>query len=109
MPRFIVTGCYTQSALQGMMASPSDRGAAANEIVTTAGGTLEAYYLTTGPTDFLMVISIDDVTHLGAGLIVAGAAGAICNVQTQRAFDSATFTAMQQKAADIAASYAAPG
>lgn len=109
MPRFIVTGNYTQSALQGMMASPSDREAAARGIVDALGGKLEAYYVTTGPTDFLMIISVDDVTDLGAGLMVAGAAGAICNCQTQRAFDSATFTAMQQKAAQVAASYSAPG
>ena len=109
MPRFIVTGCYTASALQGMMANPSDREAAARDIVSKAGGTLESYHVTTGPTDILMVISIDDVTSLGAGLMVAGAAGAICNVQTQRSFTSAEFTKMQEKAAGLAASYKAPG
>ena len=109
MPRFIVTGCYTQSALKGMIANPSDRESAARVIVDAAGGTLETYYVTTGPTDFMMIISIDDVTDLGAGLMVAGAAGAISNVQTQRAFDSATFRSMQQKAAGLEGNYHAPG
>ena len=38
MPRFIVRGRYTASAMKGMMAKPSDRGAAARKIVEAAGG-----------------------------------------------------------------------
>lgn len=108
MPRFIVKGCYTPSAMKGMMAKPSDRGAAARKIVEAAGGKLEAYYVTTGPSDFQMIISVDDVTSLLAGLMVAGGSGAISNVETQRAFTSEEFTEMQKKAGQLAASYTAP-
>lgn len=108
MPRFIVKGCYTPSAMKGMMAKPSDRGAAASNIVEAAGGKLEAYYVTTGPSDFQMIISVDDVTSLLAGLMVAGGSGAISNVETQRAFTSEEFTEMQKKAGQLSASYSAP-
>ena len=108
MPRFIVKGCYTASAMKGMMAKPSDRGEAARKIVEAAGGKLEGYYVTTGPTDFQMIISVDDISSLLAGLMVAGGAGAISNVETQRAFTSAKFTEMQKKAGKLAASYNAP-
>jgi uncharacterized protein with GYD domain len=108
MPRYIVKGCYTPSAMKGMMAKPSDRGAAARKIVEAAGGTLEAYYVTTGSSDFQMTISVDDVSSLLAGLMVAGGAGAISGIETQRAFTSEEFTEVQKKAAKLAAAYSAP-
>ena len=109
MPTFVVTGSYTASAMRGMMDNPSDREAAARKIVEAAGGKLGSYHVTTGPTDFLMMIDIDDVTDLLAGLMVAGGSEAIGNIQTQRAFTAAEFTAMQQKAATLKAAYAPPG
>lgn len=109
MPRFIVTGSYTASAIKGMTANPQDREAAARKLVEAAGGKLEAFHITTGPFDFLMTISIEDVTGLLAGLMVAAGAGAISNPQTVRAFTSDEFTAIQKKAGSLASSYAAPG
>ena len=109
MARFIVTGSYTPTAIKGMMSKPSDREAAAKAITKAAGGKLEAFHITTGPTDFSMTVSIDDVTSLMAGLMAAGGAGAVTNVQTIRAFSSAEFTEMQKKAGKFAASYKAPG
>ncbi|WP_343079187.1 GYD domain-containing protein [Ostreiculturibacter nitratireducens] len=108
MPRFIVTGCYTASAMKGLMENPSDREAAARKLVEAAGGKLESFYMTTGPSDFTMKIVIDDVSSLLAGLMVAASTGAISNVQTIRAFTSDEFTAIQKKAASLAAQYSAP-
>ncbi|SNS21996.1 GYD domain-containing protein [Tropicimonas sediminicola] len=109
MPRFIVTGCYTQAAMKGMIASPSDREAASGALVKAAGGTQEAFYVTTGDTDFMLIVTIDDVAKLLAGLMVAGASGAASNLRTQRAFSSAELTEMQKEAGKIASAYAPPG
>ena len=76
MPRFIVTGCYTSAAMKAMVENPSDREAAARAVVEAAGGTLEDYYLTTGESDFVIKVMIDDVSALLAGLIAVGASGA---------------------------------
>jgi uncharacterized protein with GYD domain len=110
MPRHIITGCYTASAMKGMMAHPSDRGAASAKIAAAAGGTLEHYFVTTGPNDFLMVVSTDsdNFGDMLAALMVAGGSGAITNLQTVRALTSDEFTAVQRKAAEIASAYAAP-
>ena len=108
MPRYIVTGRYTEAAMRGMTARPSDRGAAARAIVEAAGGKLESFYVTTGPTDFSMTVTVDDVTSVLAGLLVAGGAGMVSKVQTQRAFSSEEFTEIQKKAGTIASVYAAP-
>lgn len=43
MPRTIVTGNYTASAMKGKVENPSDREAAARAIVEAAGDTLESY------------------------------------------------------------------
>ncbi len=108
MPRFIVTGCYTAAALKGMAASPSDRAAASNAIVEAAGGTQEAYYMTTGETDFMIVVNVDDVSELIAGLIAVGGTGAVSGLKTVRAFSAEEFTAMQKRAGEIASSYKPP-
>jgi uncharacterized protein with GYD domain len=109
MPRFIVTGNYTPSAMKAMVESPSDREAAARAIVEAAGGKLESFYLTTGDNDFSIKVTIDDAADLIAGLLATAAGGAVSNLKTIRAFTSEEFTAMQKKAGDLAKSYKAPG
>lgn len=110
MARYIITGCYTAAAMKGMMAHPSDRGAASAKIAAASGGKLEQYFVTTGPSDFLMIVSTEgqDIDGLLAALMVAGGSGAITNLQTVRALTSDEFTGIQKKAAEIASAYAAP-
>lgn len=108
MPRFVVTGCYTATALKGMIANPSDREAAARGIVEAAGGKLESFYITTGASDFTFTATVDDVSDLLAGLLAVAGSGVIADVQTQRAFTGAEFMAMQKKAGSLAASYKPP-
>ncbi|WIY24256.1 GYD domain-containing protein [Parasedimentitalea psychrophila] len=109
MPRYIVTGSYTASAMKAMVENPSDREAAARSLVEAAGGTLESFYLTTGDNDFSIKVTIDDATDLISGLMATGASGAVSNLKTIRAFTSDEFTAMQTKAGEIAKAYKAPG
>ncbi len=109
VPRFIVTGNYTKSAIRGLVEKPSDREAAARAIVEAAGGKLESFYLTTGDSDFAIKVTIDDAKDLIAGLMATAAAGAVSNVKTVRAFTSEEFTAMQKKAGKLAKAYKSPG
>ena len=109
MARYIITGSYTAAAMKGMLAKPSDREAAAAALVAGAGGKLEAFYLTTGDTDFLMVAQSDNVTDHLAAMMVAGASGAVSGLKTVQAFSSAEFTAAQRRAGEIALKYAPPG
>ncbi|UWQ79775.1 GYD domain-containing protein [Leisingera sp. S132] len=109
MPRFIVTGNYTSSAMKAMIENPSDREAAARALVEAAGGKLETFYLTTGDHDFAIKVTIDDVSSLLAGLLATGASGAVSNLRTVRAFTTDEFTEIQKKAGAIAGAYKAPG
>lgn len=108
MARYIITGSYTATAMQGMIAKPSDRGAATAALLMAAGGKMEAYYLTTGDHDFLMVIQSDDLQKMLAALMVAGASGAVSGLKTVQAFSSDEFLAAQKTAGAIAKSYHAP-
>jgi uncharacterized protein with GYD domain len=108
MARYIVTGSYTAAAMKGLLARPSDREAATSALVAAAGGKLEAFYLTTGDSDFLMVSSTDNLQDLLSAMIVAGASGAVSGLKTVQAFSSAEFTAAQKRAGEIAMKYVAP-
>ncbi len=108
MPTFIITGNYTQSAMKGMLANPSDRAEAARKMTEAAGGKQLAWYATTGATDFLIIVSAEDVTSVLSALMVVGASGAVANIQTQRAFSAEELMAIQKRAGEITASYDAP-
>lgn len=108
MARYIVTGSYTAAAMKGLLAKPSDREAATAALIGAAGGKLESFFLTTGDTDFLMVVTSDSLQNMLAALIVAGASGATSGLKTVQAFSSAEFTAAQKMAGEIAMKYMAP-
>jgi uncharacterized protein with GYD domain len=108
MARYIITGSYTAAAMKGMIAKPSDRAAATSALVSAAGGKTEGFYLTTGDTDFLMVVQSDNLPNMLAALMVAGASGAVTGLKTVQAFTSDEFTAAQKAAGAIAARYQAP-
>ncbi|WP_114285995.1 GYD domain-containing protein [Candidatus Halocynthiibacter alkanivorans] len=105
MATYIVTGNYTSEAIKGLIAAPSDRSVAVKSIVESAGGSLVSYLVTTGESDFSMVVSTDDVEGMLAVLMVAGASGGVCNLKTIQAFSGAEFEAAQKRAGGLAAGY----
>ncbi|MGB5559734.1 MAG: GYD domain-containing protein [Paracoccaceae bacterium] len=109
MALFIVTGNYTTSAIKGMMANPSDRGAAVKPLIEAVGGKMLSYYATTGETDFMMIVDAADGADVIPALMVAGASGTVSNLKTVRAYTSAEFMAAQQKAAGLAAKFKPAG
>lgn len=108
MAKFIVTGCYTPAAMKGMLAHPSDREAATRTLIESSGGKLSLYLLTTGESDFLMVVETDDIRKVLPALIVASASGAVTGFRTVQAFTSQEFQAAQTAAGDLALRYTPP-
>ena len=109
MAKFIVTGNYTADAIKGMMAQPSDREAAVRPLVEAGGGKMISFLVTTGETDFSMVVETDDLEGILSALMVAGATGTVANLKTVQAVTSAEFMAAQQRAAKIASSFKPAG
>ena len=108
MAQYIITGCYTQAAMKGMIANPSDREKSVGALIAAAGGKMESYFLTTGDTDFIVRVSTNDLSKMLAALIVTGASGAVTNLKTVQCFTSAEFYEAQKAAGAIAAKYSAP-
>ena len=109
MGLFIVTGSYTADAIKGMLAQPSDREAAVRPLVEAGGGKMISFLVTTGETDFSMVIETDDLEGIMAALMVAGATSTVSNLKTVQAFTSAEFLAAQKRAGQIASSFKPAG
>lgn len=109
MSLYIVTGSYTAAAAKGMMANPGDRESAVRPLVEATGGKLLSYHITTGDSDFMMMVESSDGASMLAPLIVAGASGTVSNLKTVQAFTSAEFTAAQKKAGQIAGGFKPAG
>lgn len=109
MATFIITGNYTAQAIQGMIADPSDRAEAVRPLVEGVGGKLLHYYATTGDNDFMMICDGVDGADIMPALMVAGASGTVSNMKTIRAYSTDEFTAAQQKASAMAASFKPAG
>jgi len=109
MPCFILTGRYTLDAVRGLMAKPEDRSAAVGAVVSAAGGKMLHYWVTTGDTDFVLVAEADRAEDFIAGVMTAAASGSVTGLKTVRAWSSAEFAKVAEKAASLASSYRAPG
>ncbi len=109
MAMYIITGCYTSAAMAALVNEPSDREAAVRPLVEAAGGQMISFLITTGETDFSMVVEIDNIEDLIASLLTAGATGTVSNLKTIQAFTSAQFLEAQKKAGALAASFKPAG
>ncbi|MPQ92744.1 GYD domain-containing protein [Thioclava sp. JE_KL1] len=109
MGRFVITGSFSPQALKGFMDSPTDRWGTIDALIKAAGGKMETYYITTGPSDFLIIATVDDVKKVLPAIMVAAGSGAVSKVQTQEAFTTADFKEMQEAAAGIRSNFVPPG
>ena len=87
MPKFITFFSYTGESAKAMITKPSDRSAAARELVESMGGTVESFYWMQGHHDgFLIYTLADSVSASGVSLAV-GATGAIKGLETHQIYD----------------------
>ena len=94
------------------MASPSNRAESVRPLVEATGGKLLSYYVTSGETDFQMVIDTSDAsdsTGILSALMVAGASGTVSNLKTVQAYSAKEFMSAQQNAGALIAKFKAAG
>lgn len=82
MPKMLLYGTYTREGVQGLMKEGgTGRRKAVEQLVSSAGGTLEALYWAFGEHDVYVIADVpDNATAAGISLAV-GAAGAV-NLKT---------------------------
>jgi uncharacterized protein with GYD domain len=82
MSKFALIGGYTQQSMSAMVQHPSDRSAAAREVIESVGGKLESFYWMLGEDDFLAIFDAPDDVSAAAGAVAVSSSGALRNVRT---------------------------
>ncbi len=109
MALFITTASYSQSGVQGIITNPDDRANAIRALLAKVDAKLVALYMTTGPSDIVLVTEAADGSDAVALGMAVAASGSISKIETVRAWTSADFVAIAQKAASFADGYTPPG
>ena len=108
---FCLTADYTPQALNAMRENPStNRQAAAEQLISAAGGKLVAMYgrAANGP-GVMVIFDVTDPAMAPAITGVAVSAGTIQNVQMTRLFSMEEVADLRAKAKQIRSAYKPPG
>lgn len=82
MPKYLLEVTYTTEGIKGVRSKGgSERESAARELVESAGGTLECFYLAFGGTDVYTIVELPDNVSAAAVATTVAASGA-ANVRT---------------------------
>lgn len=105
MPKYLFQGSYTTEGLKGLLKDGgSKRRAAAQQVVASVGGKLEAYYFAFGGNDVIGIADVPDNVSMAALSLAISAAGA---------FNFSTTVLLTPEEIDLATkktvSYRAPG
>ncbi len=106
---FVTQASYSQSAIKSLVDKPEDRLTAIEKMVETAGGKVVALYMTSGDSDVLLVTEFESGETAVALGMVAAATGSVTNLRTVRAWTTAEFKNVAQKASELAGAYTPPG
>ena len=78
MPKYLFHGSYTEEGLKGLLEEGgSKRREAAEQVVKSAGGTLEAFYFSFGDNDFYVIVDAPNNVSITAASLVVNVSGAV--------------------------------
>jgi uncharacterized protein with GYD domain len=100
---------YTPQTWERMMSNPSDRAAAAREVIESSGGTLEVLYFMLGDRDGFAVIHVPGTEDIAALSIAISSSGAFSHVETRALIAPQELGGVLQKAAAARGAYSPPG
>ena len=109
MTTFITQARFTKDGLKGMIAAPEDRADVVGRLIAAVGGKLNAYYLTSGDYDILLIFEAASYEDVVPALIVAAAGSGVADLKTVTALKSSELKSTFAKAGSIAQSYRSPG
>lgn len=82
MAKYLFHGSYTVEGLKGLLREGgSKRRDAAEQVIGSVGGTVEAYYFAFGDNDFYLIADLPDNVSTVVSSLVVNASGAV-NVKT---------------------------
>ena len=78
MPKYLIHGSYTKEGLNGLLnEGGTKRRDAAERLLASVGGTVEAYYFAFGEHDFYLVADMPDNVTATACSLIGNASGTI--------------------------------
>ena len=78
MPKYLITGGYTQAGIKGVLGEGgSARRAAVENVATSVGGTVEAFYFAFGGDDFYVTVDLPNNEAAAAVAMTVAASGAV--------------------------------
>jgi uncharacterized protein with GYD domain len=78
MPKYLIQGWYTEKGLSGLLKEGgSKRRDAAEQVIKSVGGTLEAFYFAFGDNDFYVIADTPDNVSGSAASLIVNASGAV--------------------------------
>ena len=78
MSKYLLHGSYTEEGLKGLLEEGgSKRRQAAEQVVQSVGGTVEAYYFAFGDNDFFLIADLPDNVSATALSLVGNSTGTI--------------------------------
>jgi uncharacterized protein with GYD domain len=82
MPRYLFKGSYSGEGVQGILkAGGTSRRAAVEDMVTSLGGSVDAFYFGFGEEDVYAIVDLPDHVSAAAASLTAGGTGLV-NIRT---------------------------
>lgn len=105
MSFYLFQASYTPEAIKAMIATPQDRHAAAEKMITELGGTLHHLFFSFGAEDVVALIEVPDDVSMVAGSLLVGGSGAFSAGRTTKLITIEESMEAMRKAHKAAASY----
>jgi len=99
---------YSKEAVRSMVATPSDREAAARKLIEALGGKLHHLFFAFGEYDVICLIEGPDDKMMMAGAAAVASAGTVSKSSTVKLMTSADAMAAMEMAGKVTGAYKAP-
>jgi uncharacterized protein with GYD domain len=108
MPFYLYQLSYTPEAVRGMLASPSDRKAAATKLIEGLGGKLHHLFFAFGKYDVVCLIEGPDDKMMAAGSLIVASSGTVATSHTTKLLTSEEAMEVMTMAGKTTGSYKPP-
>lgn len=108
MPFYLYQLSYTPEAVRALVATPSDREAAARKLIEALGGKLHHLFFAFGQHDVICLIEGPDDQMMAAGAMAVAASGTVSSSSTVKLMTPAEAMEAMQTAGKALGSYRPP-
>ena len=103
MPYYLLQVAYTPESFKAMLASPSDRKAAAAKVTEAAGAKLHQFFFAFGKYDAIVIVEAPDDTAVAGAMMAITASGGFSAGATTKLLSSDEAMAAMKVGAKVAA------